>query len=227
MTSDDATAETRQIRLEPKEQARKEWVSMLNKKRALRTSLILGCALIVMLAAVNLATAQTSRSEVLVSGLVVASPPNPFVGEDIQVYVDLGTYFLLNLNQRTTFAVEWDFGDGTIIRSRTLLGMAHVYSQPGRYTVMLRIFTSPLVIYTSKTTLNVTALPNPATIGTVEEQIAQYDINGDDRLGDNEFFAMIDAGYPATLATSSSLKPWISGLQTRKSQRPVLRPLEA
>lgn len=186
---------------------------MMNPNKLLRGTLILGCALVMMLAFAVQTSAQLTRSEVLVNGLVVASPPNPFVGENVLVYVDIGTYFLLNLNQRTTFAVEWDFGDGTTIRSHTLNGLSHNYSAAGRYTVMLRIFTSPLVIYTSRTTVNVTELPNPATIGTVGEQIAQFDINGDDRLGDNEFFAMIDAwvsGHLSDIVFFKAVDIWVA-----------------
>ncbi|MBI1731105.1 PKD domain-containing protein [Candidatus Acetothermia bacterium] len=164
------------------------------KKSNIRAYTILGVILTVLAVTSIAASAQGVRTEISANGLFRASDASPTTGEMIQFKIDLGTYLFLDLNHISIQFVQWDFGDGAIVRARSLDSTFYSYAQPGRYTVTLEVVTTNVNFVATQSLLVQNQFqPNVSDIMTTGQAIAQFDFNHNNRLGDTEFFAMVDA----------------------------------
>jgi len=179
---------------------------MLQKMTSQHLVAVLGLALALIFGSGITSDAQVIRSEYAVEGLFAASNTTPEVNETVEFEMDLRTVLFFNLHQRSIVQVEWDFGDGNSSQRTTLANQLYAYAEPGEYEATLRVYT-PYLIFTATQDVNVQSeepddfRPNVAQIQLGLVTITTFDVNGDNRLDDGEFFAAIDAWVEGRLNT--------------------------
>lgn len=107
----------------------------------------------------------------------------------------------------------WDLGDGTIVKGKTEAMVRHVYRHPGEYKIKLEIVFNgyPWLI---TTWARVTVLSPAGDLpGGQDAALKPFDLNDNDRIDDQEFFAIIDAWIAGSLDDTNFFRAidlWVS-----------------
>ncbi|MBI1731103.1 hypothetical protein HYR53_10895 [Candidatus Acetothermia bacterium] len=167
------------------------------------TLLILGLALLGSISAT--ASAQAMRPLIVINSLLSVSPAQPLAGQIIQITLNTGALFALGLAPINIQVLQYDFGDGRESTTTFTDPQYKIYNQTGFYTVHVKVLTTFNEIdgaVSFQVGTNVLFL----NLATVETPLAQFDLNGNDRLEDQEFFALLDAWVQGQVADTILFK---------------------
>lgn len=85
--------------------------------------------------------------------------------------------------------IIWEFGDGSRVSVLNSSTVEHAYKAPGRYTVKVWVSYSNTGVFDSITQLVTVAAQDPVYVPT---PIKSFDLNGNRRIDNDEFFRALD-----------------------------------